>query len=54
LNALTMQAGATLVYRPVDPIVILPGNGLLILATVVNTDLGVGLDWFEESTSAAA
>jgi hypothetical protein len=54
LNALTMQAGATLVYRPVDPIVILPGNGLLILATVVNTDLGVWLDWFEESTSAAA
>lgn len=49
LLAAGMPASQLTPYKPVEPVVLIPGYGLLIYGTVVNTDIGASFEWYEDA-----
>lgn len=48
LLALSMSASKTEQFTFTEPLVLLPGSGMLVWATVPNGDLGLSAEWYEE------
>lgn len=42
-------AGATVQYRPTEPLVLPPGFGIVLAGHAQNVDMGVSFEWFEEA-----
>lgn len=49
LHSMTMAAASSQSFKFTEPIIVMPGNGLTGWSTVVNADLGMTYEWYEES-----
>ncbi|WP_404993335.1 hypothetical protein [Cupriavidus pauculus] len=49
LVAISLPASSSLPQRFAEPVIIMPGYGMVMYATTINADLGASFEWYEDA-----